>query len=210
MDLFLQRVYVGEIKTQCRFAINAVEALNHALQRLGSCRPDVQTERQFFHAEVFRQTHSFLTHASNVSRLFWPPVPKQRDSETEAAYQSRIGRLDKIQRASCLRNLYKLEDDNCLRNRTLRDHLEHYDERLDHWRQTSENRNIVSDTIGSLNSIVGLAATDLMRWFDPSSNSFRFRGEEYNLQELATAIDRLLPLSVQLEEELWARQIPKA
>jgi hypothetical protein len=210
MDLFLQRVYVGEIKTQCQFAINAVGALNHALRQLGSFRPDGQAERQFFHAEVFRQTHSFLTHASNVSRLFWPPVPKQRSSEADAAYQARIGSLDKVQRASCLRDLYKLEDDNCLRNRTLRDHLEHYDERLDHWRQTSEHRNIASDTIGPPNSIIGLTATDLMRWFDPSSNSFRFRGEEYNLQELATAIDRLLPMSVQLEEELWARQIAGA
>ncbi len=207
MDLFLQRVYVSEIKTQCQFSINAVGALNHALQQLKSNQPNGRTEHQFFHAEVFRQTHSFLTHASNVSRLFWPTVPKRHDSEADAAYQTRIGRLDKVQRAVCLRNLYKLEDDNCLRNRTLRDHLEHYDERLDHWRQTSEHRNIVSDTIGPPNAIVGVASTDLMRWFDPSSNSFRFRGEEYDLQELATAIDRLLPLSVQLEEELWARQI---
>lgn len=210
MDLFFQHVYVGEVRTQCQFAINALGALNQALHRLNKDQAGGEAERRFFHAEVFRQTHSFLTHASNVSRLFWPPVPKQRDSESDTEYQTRIERLDKVQRATCLRNLYQLNDDNCLSNRTLRDHLEHYDERLDHWRQTSAHHNIVSDTIGSPNSIVGLADADMMRWFDPSSNSFRFRGEVFNLQELATAIDRLLPISIGLEEELWRRQVAEA
>lgn len=207
MDLFFQRVYVGEIKTQCQFAINAVGALNHALHQLLTDSPGAIAQRQFLHAEVFRQTHSFLTHVSNVSRLFWPPVPGQRRAESDAEYQARIGTLDKVQRALCLRGLYKLDDENCLSQRTLRDHLEHYDERLDHWRQTSVHRNIVSDTIGPPNAVVGAAQTDMMRWFDPSTNSFRFRGEVFNLQEVATAIDHLLPLSTQLEEELWALQI---
>lgn len=69
------------------------------------------------------------------------------------------------------------------------------------------HRNIVSDTIGPPNAIVGPAETDMMRWFDPTTNSFRFRGEVYNLQELASAIDSLLPLSIRLEDELWQQQI---
>lgn len=210
MDLFFQRVYVGEIKTQCQYALNAVAALNNALQLLRADASVDHNKLRFFHAEVFRQTHSFLTHASNVSRLFWPPTPKQRASESETDYQARIGALDKIQRARCLRNLYRLDEDNCLSQRTLRDHLEHYDERLDHWRQTSVHRNIVSDTIGPPNAIVGPAETDMMRWFDPTTNSFRFRGEVYNLQELASAIDSLLPLSIRLEDELWQQQITQA
>lgn len=210
MDAFLQRVYVGEIKSQCQFALNAVGGLNRALQQLGAGVQMEQAQRNFFHAEVFRQIHSFLTHTSNVSRLFWPPVPKRRDAESEAEYHARIQPLDKVQRSMSLRQLYGIDDTHCLRNRTLRDHLEHYDERLDHWRQTSTNRNIASDTIGPRNSIVGLAATDMMRWFDPSTNAFLFRGEEYNLQELATAVDVLLPLSVRLESELWERQVAGA
>lgn len=210
MDSFLQRVYVGEIKTQCQFALNAVSSLNHALQQLHTSVQMEIAQRSFFHAEVFRQIHSFLTHASNVSRLFWPPVPKQRQNETETEYQTRIAPLDKVQRAISLRTLYGLDENSCLKNRTLRDHLEHYDERLDDWRGRSVNRNIASDTIGPRNSIVGLADTDMMRWFDPSTNHFRFRGEEYDLQELASAIDRLLPESVRLEEELWKRQVNRA
>jgi len=210
MDNFLQRVYVGEIKTQCQFALNAVGNLNHALQQLNSEAQMEAAQRSFFHAEVFRQIHSFLTHASNVSRLFWPPVPKRKQNETELQHHARLASLDKVQRAISLRQLYRIEDTNVLKNRTLRDHLEHYDERLDDWRKTSVNRNIASDTIGPSNSIVGLAATDMMRWFDPTTKHFRFRGEEYSLQELATAVDLLLPESIRLEEELWNRQIRQA
>ena len=210
MDTFFQRVYVGEIKSQCQFALNAIGSLNSALQQLGSGYIPDPARRMLFHAEVFRQIHSFLTHASNISRLFWPPVPKQNQSESVDDYQVRIGQIDKVQRAVSLRELYTIDEHHCLRSRKLRDHLEHYDERLDHWRKTSTNRNIASDTIGPRNAIVGLADTDMMRWFDPSTNSFRFRGEEYDLQDLATAVERLLPQSIQLEVVLWERQIGQA
>ena len=206
MDNFLQLVYVGEIKTQCRFALNAVGALNHALRQLAIDSPNHRQAHSFFHSEVFRQTHSFLTHASNVSRLFWPALPTRRNSETHAAYEARVSSLDRVQRAVCLRRLYQLGDDHPLRNRTLRDHLEHYDERLDDWRKTSIKRNIASETIVPKNAIVGLDDGDVMRWFDPVKNVVRFRGEEFKLQELASAIDALLPQSTRLEDELSARQ----
>lgn len=68
MDNFLKRVYVMEVKSQATFATHAIMDLNESLKNLG----DVHGNRRI-HSEVFRQTHSFLTHASNVSRLFWPP-----------------------------------------------------------------------------------------------------------------------------------------
>ena len=194
MDTFLQSVYVGEIKTQCQFALNAVGNLNYVLQQLDGEQEEAG-QCEFFRQEVFRHIHSFLTHASNVSRLFWPPVPAQRRNEPHADYEVRIGVLDKVQRANTLRQLYHIEETSCLRNRTLRDHLEHYDERLDDWRRTSTSHNMVSDNIGSSNIIAGFAETDMMRWFDPSTNQFRFRGEAYALQSLVSEIARLLPLS---------------
>ena len=209
MDTFLQRVYVGEIKTQCEFALSAASHLTHALQNLNTDSHPPE-RRQFFHREVFRQIHSFLTHTSNVSRLFWPPVPAQRRNETDAAYASRLSNFDRVQRAEKLRALYEIEDTSPLRNRALRDHLEHFDERLDEWRRTSTHRNIANDLIGPKNMIVGLADTDMMRWFDPSDRLFRFRGEEYDLQGLASQIDRLLPLSKHLEEHLWNAQTGRA
>lgn len=209
MDDFLKGVYVSEVKKQCEFGLAAVKYLNHALQQVNN-RELARDESQFYYSEVFRQIHSLLTHASNVSRMFWPPSPKQKKNETDQDYENRLLKIDKVVRGRVLKVEYGLDDSNPLKNRTLRDHLEHYDERLDHWRNNSVNRNIVSDTIGPPNAIVGLAETDMMRWFDPTRNVFKFRGEEYDLQGIAASIDQLLPISRKLEEDLWNRRVNRA
>ncbi|MES1938000.1 hypothetical protein [Salinisphaera hydrothermalis] len=200
MDSFLQRVYVTEIKSQGHFALNAVSALNQALQATREFDGD-WNRRNFFHAEVFRQTHSFLTHASNISRLFWPPQPRKRRDEAPEAFAKR--QVFTESRGTTQLALFGLDASSPLKSRVLRDHLEHYDERLDHWSNTSERRNIASDTIGPPNAIVGLDPSDTMRWFDPTTNAFRFRGEAYALQPLATAVDQLLSKAASLEESLW-------
>ena len=202
MDTFLQRVYVTEVKGQARFALNALGALNQALRGVHEAHAN-RDQRNFFHAEVFRQTHSFLTHASNISRLFWPPKLQKKKGEDPEAFHQRSEFTKR--RGSSLRELFSLGDASPLESRVLRDHLEHYDERLDHWSNTSPNRNIASDTIGPPNAIVGLEPSDTMRWFDPTNNAFRFRGEEYALQPLATAVDELLAKAAALEDELWVR-----
>jgi len=199
MDSFLQQVYVTEVKSQSRFALNAIGALNQALQATGEFDGD-WNRRNFFHAEVFRQTHSFLTHASNISRIFWPPQPRKRKDEAPETFTQR--QEFTTERGRSLLALFELDDSSPLKSRVLRDHLEHYDERLDHWSNTSERRNIASDTIGPPNAIGGLDPSDTMRWFDPTTNAFRFRGEEYALQPLVTAVDQLVPKAASLEESL--------
>lgn len=209
MDDFLKGVYVGEVKKQCEFALAAITYLNHALQQLHN-KELKKEESQFFHSEVFRQIHSILTHASNVSRIFWPPIPKKKNNESDEDYENRLAAIDKVVRGRTLKIEYQLDDGNPLKNRTLRDHLEHYDERLDHWRNNSVNRNIVSDTIGPPNAIVGLEDSDMMRWFDPTRSMFRFRGEEYDIQAIATAVEQLLTKSRKLEEDLWNHRVKNA
>lgn len=50
--------------------------------------------------------------------------------------------------------------------------------------------------------IAGVVETDMMRWFDPSTNSFTFRGETFDLQALAKVVSELLPLSIGVEQRL--------
>jgi hypothetical protein len=46
----------------------------------------------------------------------------------------------------------------------------------------------------------------MMRWFDPTNKTFLFRGETFNLQDIATALEELLPIFAAKERELWQRQ----
>lgn len=208
MDEFAKIIFVGELQKQCRFALNAVGQINFCLKQLNS--QGLEPEKSsYFHSEVFRGIHSFLTHASNVSKILWPGLPKQKPNESDEQYKQRISKIKKVHRAVELRDELGLPEEHTLRNRQLRDHLEHFDERIDDWEEHSQNKNFAQDIIGPENAIVGLVKTDMMRWFNPTNGTFLFRGETFSLQDIATALENLLPILVTKEEELWQRRIAR-
>jgi hypothetical protein len=85
-----------------------------------------------------------------------------------------------------LRQALKVDDAHVLKNRTLRDHFEHLDERLDEWAETSPNKNIVDNMIGPRAAIGGNAIKDqdIIRMFDPGTKLIVFRGERFDIQGL--------------------------
>lgn len=203
MDFFSQSVYASEIAKQCQFAIGAIGQLNHALESLPHSSKNFVEHSN----AVFRSIHSFLTHTSNISRLLWPAVPTRGNGESDEDYELRLSSKLAITRARALRATFDLPDKHVLTSRRLRDLLEHFDEKLDDWRRTSVRRNIANDIIGPKNTIAGMEDTDMMRWFDPTTNKFIFRGEEFDIQALATATHQLLPIATKVNEELRKRMI---
>ncbi|MEW6490653.1 MAG: hypothetical protein AB1578_22425, partial [Thermodesulfobacteriota bacterium] len=202
MDSFGQFIYASEIVSQCKFALGGLGQLNFALKSIQESS-DAQPERsQFFCNEVFRSIHSFLSHASNISRLFWPAVPERLNEESEEAYEARISSQPSVARARALRAAFGLPDDHVLKSRKLHDLLEHFDEKLDQWRATNAHQNIINDYIGPKDDIIGAAETYMMRWFDPSKGTFTFRGETFDLQALSTAADEMLQRATKVEEQL--------
>lgn len=205
MDNFVKSMYVDEIEDQCEYALSAIKHSDDALQQLKLSTPDAD-QRRLFYSEVFRNIHSFLTHASNVSRMFWPPIPRKGKNQVDKAYEDKLLTLDRVVRARALKEEYSLKENNALKNRNLRDHLEHYDERLDHWSKNSKNKNIATTNIGPLGSISPSPdLSDNMRQFDDARKIYRFRGEDYDLQSIADAIGEILLLSQNLKEKLRAR-----
>lgn len=180
MDDFAIRIYLTEASNQAQMALSAVRSLNHALGRTSSQDISHQ-ERRYFHREVFRSIHSLLTHSSNLSKLFWPPHKNGEPGRRRA------------QRGATLRGVIGLPDDgHLLKQRRIRDHLEHFDERLDSWNNPEARRNFVQDTIGPPEAIQGVDEGDMMRGYDPNSRNFTFRGERYDLQALSDCLQELL------------------
>jgi hypothetical protein len=193
LDNFQERAYVAEIRRQCAHALNALihvdEAMKAKQEIARSETPNIAAANGW-HMEVFRNLHSFLTHASNVSRLLFPP------------------RRDGNKRAEHLRSLLGVDDTNPLKSRTLRDHLDHYDERLDEWR--SKHRTIISDTIGPRDTtFAGLDLNAALRWYDPSTQMFWFRAEAFDIRELAEATRALYERSKLAEDDLHAEMMRK-
>ena len=184
MDTFVQRIFLQELDTQCKFALNAAKALNDVMTRYGAMSrsrdegldPEV---KMTLHAEVFRTIHSLLTHASNASKILWPVASGDKS------------------RGRHLREILGIgEQSHPLRNRTLRDHLEHFDERIDKW-AAGGGRVFAHDIIGPLTLISGLNPQDRMRWYDSENATMNFRGESYDIKEVVGAVqdirERLAP-----------------
>jgi hypothetical protein len=79
-------------------------------------------------------------------------------------------------------------DDHPVKNRKLRDHLEHFDERLDDWNDNRQRKAYVQDNIGPWASLGQFDDRDVMRWYDPVTKEFLFRGERFSLQLMADGI----------------------
>jgi hypothetical protein len=86
-----------------------------------------------------------------------------------------------------------------LKSRTLRNHLEHYDERIDDWAEQTEGKRIADWNIGAISdlrkNLPTFQPTEIMRHYDPDTKEFIFRGEVFNLQTLLADVDDIHDLA---------------
>jgi hypothetical protein len=182
MDDWVFGIYVDEVESQKRFALGAAMQLDPLLEIYSDPPPGADT--RYLNTEIFRNIHSLLVHASNVSKLFWP-TPAHGTAAEKTARDERGARL---------RAHYGLPDAHPLKDRTLRNHLEHFDERLDSWQRQSKDRNIVTDSIGPRSYLgPGFDDADIMRFYDETTGEFIFRGEPFDLKVLIAILQQLVP-----------------
>lgn len=166
MDRFLKSIYLKQVKDECEFCLIAVDNMNKIL-----------TENS--DEDFFREALDFVHHAAAVSRMFWPPGSR---GITEKARAKKRGQI--------LCKELGLQPDHPLHKRTLRDHFEHFDERLDDWAENSKNRNIIIRYTGPRDAIGGnsIEDGDIIHHYDPESKIYSFRGEPFDLQQLVSGI----------------------
>jgi hypothetical protein len=115
--------------------------------------------------------------SGSASRIFWPPVAKQRGER--------------------LRALIDLPKEHGLGSRRLRDHIEHLDERLDNWTEDSPRPftwvyAVMHEDIHPITRKSLLAST-LMQ-YDVESNAFAVLGDEFALGELRRNLEEVRDL----------------
>jgi hypothetical protein len=125
MDSFLQRLFLMEIRHQCRFARMAYDDCSEAMRNM-------HTDR------VWYSLQSFLIAAANISKIFWP-----------------INQSPYKERGAFLRSLLNVDASEPFKLREPRNHFEHFDERLDDWYLQSTHHNIIDTSIGGDNIING-------------------------------------------------------
>jgi len=122
---------------------------------------------------LFYSTQGFLIACANISKIFWPQ---------SAQY---------TQRGDELKLLLSIDDSSPLKRTGARNHLEHFDERLDIWYTQSKHHNVMDLSVGGTQGPVA-GQIDFMRYFDNQKFAFKFRSDVFELAPLKTAIEDLL------------------
>jgi hypothetical protein len=116
----------------------------------------------FDQIEVWSSIQSILVAAGNVSKILWP----------QKEYEARGKRL---------RELLKVEDNNMLSDRSLRNHFEHYDERIEKWFKGKSSAVYSDLAIDPLKSMRRNFPANHHRAYDPLTQTLTFRGESFDL-----------------------------
>lgn len=122
---------------------------------------------------------NILTAGANISKMLWG----QKGRHAEARKR--------------LRESIDITDDSPLRHVAMRNHFEHMDERIDRWWAESKRRNHADAIIGPREAIFGLEAIETFRWFDPTTMEIIFWGEAFNLGDIVSEAERVLPKLVE-------------
>ncbi|MCY1684009.1 hypothetical protein [Kocuria sp. SL71] len=164
MDPMLMQLHQRQIKHQCQAALIGIDVANQGMH---------ESDQDIFWAGI----QGFLTATANVSKTLWG---------TE-------GRKFVVSRQP-LREALGVSDDSPLASRDLRNHLDHFDERLDEWYATSESHNFVDFYIGPPGSLgLDLDPRDMFRQFDQTENIITFWGENHPIGPIVAALQDLLP-----------------
>jgi hypothetical protein len=151
------------------FEVFYLESIKYAAERANAAfeRFDDALIRGEHNGLVVANVQEAMTHIGELSRIFWP----SRDN--------RIFRL----RADQLRVAFGLDDTSLLKNRELRDALEHFDERLDIYLKSFPVGQLITEPIVGLIDQLS-EPIRIFRMVDPQRSTFVMLDEKYEFGEL--------------------------
>lgn len=172
MDLMLLRTFQRQVEFQLKALLTAHSRLMAALAYDGDDWLAAMDE-------IWFSLENLLSAAANASKALWGSNPGM-----QAARQP-------------LRDSLSVTDDSPLSNRRMRNHFEHYDERVEKWWKESTTHSRIDRIIGPLGSIgiSGLTPLDMFRHLDPSTMDVTFWGDTFSIADLVDEASRLLPIA---------------
>jgi hypothetical protein len=134
--------------------------------------------------------HEALGHAGSLSRFFWPSGLGGR------------GKLKglKTARAKKLREAFGLTDNSPLKDRRLRDFLEHFDERLDEYLLRNDAGYFFPDAMIGEVELADERAGHIFKLVDPRSSCFVLLGEKHFFQGIQTEVYSIYDLAVEMDK----------
>jgi hypothetical protein len=124
--------------------------------------------------EVWCSIQSILVAAGNVSKILWP------------------SRKISIPRGEALRALLSIDDQSLLSDRKLRNHFEHYDERIEDWFKKTNSAVYMDSYIDPFKPAWGSNVPNIHRFYNPLTGVLTFRGESVDLFAILRELDDIM------------------
>lgn len=224
MDSWVLEKFVREVARQCSFVLMAFEDLERAVrERLQAEETADKASREMWEAyhagdkerdrrlwqlsihegerarsyssRIWYSIQGVLVGVGNISKLLWK----------SSSYSPKERRVPG--RHVELRKVLSVDDDSPLKDRTFRDNLEHFDERLESWATSPTARHSVDLGFGVVPGQHGdIRAGAYHRNFDPETFTFYFRGDSYELLSVVEAVRELQrKAKAEVERLRWER-----
>lgn len=164
-------LFVQEISLQCEFVLIAATGLDHAVKTY-------DTKAGLFYVQAL------LTASANISKLLW------------AVDGNKQARPEREQ----LRRIFEITEDSITVSRDMRNHFDHFDERLDTWWETHSHRPILIDT--NFGRSVGgdsIQKGDFLRNYDFKTATVHFQGFTFNTKAMAAEAFRIFQICKQYQ-----------
>jgi hypothetical protein len=159
MTPFAERVFLAEIVDQIRGARRALRRLKRA-SREGNAEA------------AYDDVADFLGHAAIVSKILSPQKNKKRPQSTD--------------RGEYLRGVVKIHASDPVLDRSLRNHLEHIDERLEDWIDKDKSGIYLDKGLMPLSFLVGSTP---VRSLAPVTGIYSFLDEQFDLAAIMASLD---------------------
>lgn len=103
--------------------------------------------------------------------------------------------------AATLRKAFQLDDSSPLKDRSLRDALEHFDERLDQFLLVNDAGHFFPTPMIDDHTLVDEPTAKIFKLVDPTEGYFAILGKKYQFEPIMPEVARILTLATSMVEK---------
>jgi len=170
MELMPLRVFQRHVRDQCQYVLFSIAPINAGLKSGGD------------KDALWIAVQMFVTGAGNVSKALWGCG---NQAQRAKAYVERQDLRDSLQ----------VNDSSPLRDLAMRNHFEHFDERIEKWWEEDSTHNMLDRSVFPPHMVQGLPSNWWFRVIDPSSMKITFWDDEFSIQPIADECERVFAIS---------------
>ncbi|MCZ4061180.1 hypothetical protein O3W44_22430 [Pantoea sp. LMR881] len=163
--------YIRSMSFCCESAIDSAHKINSLFSVLPE-KPTFEDTLKLSHREILNEMQNIVIQGGALSRYFWPV------------------RKDHFPRGEFLRKALKISDSSALKDRGLRNAIEHFDERLDNYLSSGINGIIVPEYVGPRLK-EGKTAGHTFRAYFMGDEIFKLLDEEFEIPPIVNEIARI-------------------